>query len=98
MPLRSLDLDQLTHQTSSIFESVVILSKRARQVSARQKAELDDRLAYFEGFGSDVENIRMQEEQARVSMDYEVRSKPTEVAVDEMLGGEIYHRNPGDEA
>ena len=98
MPLRSLDLDQLTQQTSSIFESVVILSKRARQVSARQKAELDDRLAYFEGFGSDVENIRMQEEQARVSVDYEVRSKPTEVAVDEMLGGEIYHRNPGDEA
>jgi DNA-directed RNA polymerase subunit K/omega len=97
MSLRSLDLDALARPTSSIFESVVILSKRARQISSRGKAELDDRLAYFEGFGSDVENIRMQEEQARVSVEYEVKPKPTELAVNEMARGEIYHRNPGDE-
>lgn len=94
MPIRSIDLDQLTQQTSSIFETVVILSKRARQISAKGKAELDDRLAYFEGFGSDVENIRMQEEQSRVSVEYEVKPKPTEMSVDEMLRGEVYFRNP----
>lgn len=97
MSIRSIDLDQLTQQTSSIFETVVILSRRARQISAKGKSELDDRLAYFEGFGSDVENIRMQEEQARVSVEYEVKPKPSELAVDEMLRGEIYFRNPVEE-
>ncbi len=95
--MKTIDLDELTQQTSSIFEATVILSKRARQIAARQKSELDDRLAYFEGFGSDVENVRMQEEQARVSVEYEVKSKPTELAVEEMRRREIYFRNPGEE-
>lgn len=95
--MKTIDLDELTQQTSSIFEATVILSKRARQISARQKAELDDRLAYFEGFGSDVENVRMQEEQARVSMEHEVKPKPAEVAVQEMIRKEIYFRHPGEE-
>lgn len=95
--LKTLDLDELTQQTANIFEATVILSKRARQISARQKAELDDRLAYFEGFGSDVENLRMQEEQAKLSVEYEVKPKPTELAVQEMQRREIYFRNPGEE-
>lgn len=92
--MKTLDLDELTQQTTSIFEAAVILSKRARQIASRQKNELDDRLAYFEGFGSDVENIRMQEEQARVSLEYETKPKPTEIAVQEMERREIYFRNP----
>ncbi len=95
--MRTLDLDELTLQTANIYEAAVILSKRSRQVAAREKAELDDRLAYFEGFGSDVENIRMQEEQARVSLEFEVKPKPTELAVNEMLEGEIYFRHPSEE-
>ncbi|MFW5955618.1 MAG: DNA-directed RNA polymerase subunit omega [Rhodothermales bacterium] len=95
--MKTLDLDEITQQADNIFEATVILSKRARQISARQKAELDDRLAYFEGFGSDVENIRMLEEQARVSMEYETKPKPTELAVREMQRREIYFRKPGEE-
>jgi len=95
--VRTLDLDELTLQTANIYEAAVILSKRSRQIAAREKTELDDRLAYFEGFGSDVENIRMQEEQARVSLEFEVKPKPTELAVNEMLEGEIYFRHPSEE-
>ena len=95
--MRTLDLDELTQQTANIYEATVILSKRGRQIASREKAELDDRLAYFEGFGSDVENIRMQEEQARASLEFEVRPKPTEISVNEMLQGEIYFRHPGEE-
>ncbi len=95
--MRTLDLDELTLQTANIYEAAVILSKRSRQIAAREKTELDDRLAYFEGFGSDVENIRMQEEQARVSLEFEVKPKPTELAVNEMLEGEIYFRHPSEE-
>lgn len=98
MPIRTVDVDQLTAQAENIYEAVVVLSKRARQVAARGKAELDDKLAYYEGFASDMENLRMQEEQARVSLDYETRPKPPEVAIDELLNNEIYFRNPNEES
>lgn len=98
MPIRTVDVDQLTAQAENIYEAVVVLSKRARQVAAKGKAELDDKLAYYEGFASDMENLRMQEEQARVSLDYETRPKPPEVAIDELLNNEIYFRNPNEES
>lgn len=98
MSIRTIDVDQLTTQCSNIYEAVVVLSKRGRQIAARHKAELDEKLAYYEGFSSDMENLRMQEEQARVSLEHETRAKPPEVAIDELLNNEIYFRNPNEES
>lgn len=97
MPLRTLDIDHLADKADNIYETVVVVSKRARQVAARSKAQLDEKLAYYEGFSSDMENLRMQEEQARVSLEYEKQPKPTEVAIDELLNNEIYFRHPNEE-
>lgn len=97
MGLKTIDVDQLTSRSENIYEAVVVLSKRARQVAAKQKGELDEKLAYYEGFSSDMENLRMQEEQARVSLDYETKPKPPEIAINELLNNEIYFRNPNEE-
>lgn len=97
MSIQTIDVDQLTAQCNNIYEAVVVLSKRARQIAARQKGELDEKLAYYEGFSSDMENLRMQEEQARVSLEYETRPKPPEISIDELLNNEIYFRNPHEE-
>lgn len=97
MGMRTIDVDQFTTQCDNIYEAVVVLSKRARQVAAKQKAELDEKLSYYEGFSSDMENLRMQEEQARVSLEYETHPKPPEVAIQELLNNEIYFRNPNEE-
>lgn len=97
MGLHTIDVDRLTDHSDNIYEAVVVLSKRARQVAARQKAQLDEKLAYYEGFSSDMENLRMQEEQARVSLEYETKPKPPEVAINELLNNEIYFRNPSEE-
>ena len=92
MAIKTLDLDALTNQTSSIYETVVILSKRARQIGADEKTELDNRLSYYEGFGPEMEDARMAEEQTRVSVEFEKRPKATEVSVDQMMKGEVYFR------
>ena len=97
MAIQTRDMDVLANQTGNIYETVAILAKRARQLSSTQKAELDEKLAYFEGFEPDLEDPRFQEEQARVSLEYETRPKPTEIAIDEMLDGEIYFRDPSAE-
>lgn len=97
MAIKTLDADGLARRTGNIYETVAILSKRARQIASNVKAELDEKLAYYEGFGPEMEDTRMNEEQTRISLDYERRPKPTEVAVDEMLAEEIYYRNPTEE-
>ena len=94
MAIKTVDITQLTEETGSIFETVAILSRRARQVSSKTKSELDEKLSYFEGFGPEVEDARMIDEQVRTSVEYELRPKPAETAIDEMLEREIYFRNP----
>ena len=97
MPIKTIDVDALTNQVGNLYEAVVILSKRARQVAVNTKAELDDKLSYFEGFENEIDDARMSEEQYRISLDYETKPKPEEVAIDEMYDHEIYYRRPGDE-
>lgn len=97
MAIKTINADQLALETGNIYESVAILSKRARQIASNVKAELDEKLAYYEGFGPEMEDARMNEEQTRISLDYERRPKPAETAVEEMFAGEIYYRNPSEE-
>ncbi|MGM0739180.1 MAG: DNA-directed RNA polymerase subunit omega, partial [Bacteroidota bacterium] len=49
MAVKSLDLEKIQDTTGNVYESIVILSKRARQIAAQEKMELDEKLKYFEG-------------------------------------------------
>ena len=97
MAIKTINVSALAADTGGIYEAVAIIAKRARQVSSTMKTELDDKLSYFEGFGPEMEDARMTEEQIRTSIEHEKRPKPTEVAIDEMMGHEVYFRNPNDE-
>ena len=97
MPIKTVDIDALTDQVGNLYEAVVIISKRARQVSVNLKAELDDKLSYFEGFENELDDARMNEEQFKISLEYEERAKPEEVAIGEMFGREIYYRRSTDD-
>lgn len=97
MAIKTRDVNKLAEKTGSLYEAVAILSKRSRQVASNIKSELDDKLSYFEGFGTEGEDAYMNEEQARVSIEFEKRPKPTEIAIDEMFADQIYFRNPTEE-
>lgn len=97
MAIKTIDMDLLAKMTGNIFESISILSKRSRQISRNTKNDLDEKLAYFEGFEQELEDPRFQEEQARVSLEYEVKPESTEQAIDQMIEGEVYFRDPSDE-
>ncbi len=97
MPIRTVDVDVLAAQVGSVFQAVNIMGRRSRQISTKVKAELDDKLSYFEGFESELEDPRFQEEQGRISLEYELKPKPTELAIREMMAGEIYYRDPNAE-
>lgn len=93
MPIKTLDIEKLNQVTGNQYELIVILSKRARQVAAQEKLELDEKLKYFEGFEDDDE-FSFNEEQERISKEFEKRPHATQRAVEEMQGDKIYFRRP----
>jgi DNA-directed RNA polymerase subunit K/omega len=97
MAIETLDLDELAERTGNLYETVAILSKRSRQVSSDMRSELEDKLSYFEGFGPEMEDMRMKEEQEKVSLEYEKKPEPTEIAIDDFLEDKLYYRKPDEE-
>ncbi len=93
MSLNALDVEKLQDITGNIYESISILAKRSRQISAREKMELDEKLKYFEGFDEEDE-FSFNEEQERISREYEVKNHPTQRAVGEIMDGKINYRYP----
>ena len=61
------DLNQLAKDTKNIYESVVIISKRARQISAKVKEELSTKLAEFATTVDNLEEIFENREQIEIS-------------------------------
>ena len=96
--IQTLDTTRLAEETGNLYESVVILSKRARQAASRTKAELDQKLSYFDELSLEpAEEIRTNEDQLRISLEYERKPKSGAVAIEEFQSGEIYHRAPAAE-
>lgn len=80
--------------TDNIYESVVIMSKRANQISAQMKEDLSKKLKEFASTGDNLEETFENREQIEISRYYERLPKPTLIASEEFLEGKIYYRNP----
>jgi DNA-directed RNA polymerase subunit K/omega len=86
------DLSELAAPTGNIYESVMIIAKRANQVSADIKQELSQRLEEFSNFTDTLEEISENHEQIEISQYYEKLPKPTLVATEEFREGKILYR------
>ncbi len=91
------DVRQLDTTTNNIYESIVVISKRANQVANTMKEELQGKLAEFTSSSDNLEEIFENREQIELSKQYEQMPKPSLVAIDEFLNGKVYHRNPSKE-
>jgi len=93
MPVKTLDIEKLGEEANNKYEVIVVMSKRARQIAAQEKLELDEKLKYFEGF-EDEDEFTFNEEQERISRAFERLPHATQRSVDEMLEDKIYFSYP----
>ena len=91
------DVRELDKETDNIYESIVIMSKRANQISNNMKEELHGKLAEFASSNDNLEEVFENREQIEISKHYERMPKPSLIAVDEFLNGKVYYRNPSKE-
>lgn len=88
------DLNVLAKDTQNVYESVSIISKRSRQISAVVKEELSSKLAEFATTVDNLEEIFENREQIEISRYYERMPKSTIVAIEEFQNEELSYRYP----
>jgi DNA-directed RNA polymerase subunit K/omega len=86
------DLSEIAAPTGNIYESVMIIAKRANQISADVKQELSKRLEEFSTYTDTLEEINENHEQIEISQYYEKLPKPTLIATEEFKEGKILYR------
>ncbi len=92
------DLDKLDIDTKNIYETIVIISKRANQINRELKEELSSKLEEFASFTDNLEEVFENREQIEISKFYERLPKPNLIATEEFINNEIYYRNPDEDA
>lgn len=83
--------------TGNIYEVISILSKRANQINVRIKEELNEKLEEFSGHTDTLDEVFENREQIEISRYYEKLPKPSLLAIQEWIDGEISFRRISEE-
>ena len=87
------DINQLTEPVGNVYETVAIIAKRANQISAGIKKELDAKLQDFSIPQDNLEETFENKEQIEISRQYERLPKPSLMATQEFIDGELVYRS-----
>jgi DNA-directed RNA polymerase subunit K/omega len=84
------DAEELAQPTGNIYESISIISKRAKQIASNVKEELNGKLAEFASTVDNLEEIFENREQIEISKFYERMPKPVSMSIEEFKNDEVY--------
>jgi len=85
-------MDEIENVTGNVYESCVVVAKRANQISVDLKEELTSKLAEFASTTDNLEEIFENREQIEISRFYEKLPKPNAMALKEFIDGKVYFR------
>jgi len=87
------NLDLMSQGAGNIYETVIIVSRRANQIAVEMKQELNKKLEEFASYSDNLEEVFENREQIEISKFYERLPKATLIALQELEEGKIFHRN-----
>jgi hypothetical protein len=88
---------EFSQMTGNIYETVVVLTKRANQIAIEEKKELHKKIEEFANNNDGIDEYYENREQIDVVRRFEQMPKPVLVATEEYLNHELYYRNPAKE-
>ena len=87
------DMIKLCHDNQdNVYETVMVIAKRANQISNEMKQDLEKKLEEFTNLSDNLEEVFENH-----SRSYEKMPKPTLIATQEYLEDKIYYKNPSRE-
>jgi DNA-directed RNA polymerase subunit K/omega len=90
--VRARNMDAVAKKSANVYESLVIITKRARQLSVDIKHELHNKLEEFAVNSDTIEEVSENKEQIEISKFYERLPNPAIIATEEFLNDEIAYR------
>ncbi len=91
-----IDRQALGDSVGNLYKALMIVGKRANQVTLDIKEELAGKLAEFAPAYDNLEEVMENKEQIEISRFYERKPKPTQLALEDFFGEEVYVRDPHD--
>lgn len=88
------NLSEIAAKTGNLYESLVVIAKRANQINADIKHELHAKLQEFAPTTDNLEEIFENSEQIEISRFYERMPNPTLLATQEFVEDKIFSRYP----
>ncbi len=96
MALKPLDIEKLSGTCENIYEAIVVLLKRARQINEEMKIEFNQRIEMLQSRvfepEEETEQPQTNPDQIIIAKEFEQRPKPTETAIEEILDGKLSYR------
>ena len=86
------DLTDLADETGNVYETVCIISKRANQIAAQMKNDLEKKLQEFAPYNDNLEEVTENREQIEISRYYERLPKPILIATQEYIDHKLFFR------
>ncbi len=87
------NLNDFTELTGNVYETISMLSKRSNQIAQELKQELYHKIEEFASQTDNLEEIFENREQIEITRFYEQLPKPTLIAINEYLNGQLVYRN-----
>ncbi|HTR80420.1 MAG TPA: DNA-directed RNA polymerase subunit omega [Bacteroidota bacterium] len=89
MAIKSLEIRTLESKAANVYEAIVVLSKRARQINEETKIEFNQQIETIAALptmtNGDEEEVDANPDQLKISLEFEKRPKATEEAIDELM-------------
>lgn len=86
------DVKAIAAKSSNIYESLAVISKRATQVAADLKRELNGKLEEFAVTTDTIEEVLENKEQIEISKFYERLPNPAVIAYNEFMNEDLEYR------
>jgi hypothetical protein len=87
MSVNPVDLNKLRSTHANLYETVVAISKKAREIHEEERAELEEKLMPYKEMirnpTSESESEKVFPEQIAISVEFECREKPSQQAVEQ---------------
>ncbi len=95
MAIKTLEIKELEAKAANVYEAIVVLSKRSRQLNDETKLEFHQRIENIVALptsGDEMDEEVSNPDQLKISLEFEKRLKPTDEAIDELMNDQLEHR------
>lgn len=91
------DVAEMREKTGNVYETIVVISKRANQINMSMKEELHRKLEDFANHTDTLEEVHENKEQIEISRFYERMANPVLQSINEFNNDKIYYRKKDQE-